>query len=83
VTSARVVIREETYLTLDLVAECYEVEVEWVEGVYRLGLLGAGEQVEGRPAIPSRMLERVAQLRGLCHYHGLDPALVDVLFGDD
>jgi hypothetical protein len=28
------------------------------------------------------MLERVAELRRLCHYHGLDPYLVDVLFGD-
>ena len=82
-THVRVVIHDESYMTLDLVAECYGVDVEGVERVYRLGLLGAGEQVEGKPAIPSRMLERVAELRRLCHYHGLDPSLVDVLFGND
>jgi hypothetical protein len=79
----RVVIHEETYITLETVAECYECEVEWIEQVYRLGLLGAGENVEGRTAITSRMLERVAELRRLCHYQGLDPVLVDVLFADD
>jgi hypothetical protein len=79
----RVVIRDESYMTLDLVAECYDLDLEWVERVYRLGLLGSCEQVEGRPAIPSRMLERVAEVRRLCHYHGLDPLLVDVLFADD
>jgi hypothetical protein len=78
----RVIIREETYITLDTIAECYEFEVEWIEEVYGMGLLGTGENVEGRTAIPSRMLERVAELRRLCHYHGLDPYLVDVLFGN-
>lgn len=82
-TRMHVVIHEETYLTLDVIAECYECEIEWIERVYAMGLLGAGEQIEGRTAIPARMLERVAQLRGLCHHQGLDPSLVDVLFVED
>ena len=81
-TRMQLVIRGETYITLDVVAECYECEVEWVERVYRLGLLGAGEEVEGTPAIPSYMLERVAVLKRLCHYHGIDPTLVDLLLED-
>ena len=78
-TRMRLVIRGETYITLDVVAECYGCEIEWVEHVYRLGLLGAGEQVEGTAAIPSYMLERVAELMRLCHHHGIDPAVVDLL----
>ena len=74
-----VAIRGETYLTLDTVAECYECEVTWVEEIYALGLLGAGESFDGLTAIPSRMLERVAQLQRLCHYHGIDPTMVELL----
>jgi hypothetical protein len=83
VTHVRIVIHDETYLTLDAVAECYECEIEWIERIYALGLLGRGEQVEGRTAIPSRMLERVAQIRRLCHHHGIDPAVVDLLLGEE
>ena len=78
-----VTIRGETYLTLDAVAECYECEVTWVEEIYALGLLGSGEHIEGLTAIPSRMLERVAQIRRLCHYHGIDPTMVDLLLAED
>jgi len=76
-------IRGETYLTLDVVAECYECEVTWVEEIYALGLLGKGEHVEGVLAIPSRMLERVAHIRRLCHYHGIDPTIVDLLLAEE
>ena len=78
-----VTIRGETYLTLEAVAECYECEVTWVEEIYGLGLLGSGERIEGLTAIPSRMLDRVAQLRRLCHYHGIDPTMVDLLLGEE
>jgi hypothetical protein len=53
--------------------------VEWVREVYDLGLLGRGEAYEGRTAVPGRMLERVAQLRRLCVYHGVDPTIVELL----
>ena len=33
-TRMQMVIRGETYLTLDVIAECYDCEVEWVERVY-------------------------------------------------
>lgn len=77
-SGVRVTIRGETYLTLDIVAECYECEIEWVERIYHLGLLGSGETVEGRTAIQARMLERLAEIVRLCRYHGIDPTLVDL-----
>jgi hypothetical protein len=83
VRSLRVTIRNESYLTLDAIAECYECEVEWVEVVYRLGLLGRGEDIEGHPAIPARMLDRVSVLRRLCHHHGVDPMVVELLLEDE
>lgn len=76
-------IRGETYLTLDVVAECYDCELAWVQQIFRLGLLGVGEDVEGLLAIPSRMLDRVAEIRRLCHYHGVDPTIVEVLLAEE
>ena len=77
-TSLRVTIHGETYVTLDTVAECYHCEVEWVEQIYGLGLLGSGELVEGRPAIPARKLDRLAEIVRLVRIHGIDPTLVDL-----
>lgn len=77
-THVRLTIRGETYLTLETVAECYECEIEWVERIYDLGLLGSGELVDGRTAIPARMLERLAEIMRLCRHQGIDPTLVDL-----
>jgi hypothetical protein len=78
----RIVIHGETFLTLDAVAECYEIEVQWVERIYRLGLLGPGEDVEGHAAIASTMLERVAEILRLCRHHGVDPTLVELFLSE-
>lgn len=55
-------IRGETYLTLETVARCYEVEVTWVEECYDLGLLGPGERVGEATAVAAAMLDQVARI---------------------
>jgi hypothetical protein len=83
VNRVRVTIQDESYLTLDTVADCYECTIEMVEHIYGLGLLGPGEQIEGRTAIATRMLERLAEILRLCHYQGIDPTVVELFLVDE
>ena len=74
------VIHGEVYLTLETVAECYEVEVTWVREVYDVGLLGTGEPVEHSIAIAARMLDRLAEVRRLTLQTGVNlPGIVMLL----
>ncbi len=77
------VIAGETYLALETVAECFDCEVAWVERVYALGLLGRGEMIEGRVAIPAASLERVATVRRLCVHLDLSPELVGLWLDEE
>lgn len=61
-TGRTITIRGEAYLTLETVAECYRVEITWLEEVYALGLLGRGERVEGTTAIAAAMLDRMSRI---------------------
>jgi len=60
-----VVIRGEAYLTIETVAECFEVKATWVEQVFHHGLLGSGEQRDGVLYIQAVMLDRMAEIRRL------------------
>ena len=77
----RLVIRGETYLTLEIVAECYRVERSWLEEVYELGLLGEGERSEQGVAITARKLDRVAEILQLHFHHGVDLSGIAVILG--
>lgn len=73
-------VRGEQYLTLQDLAETFEVELTWVEEAYELGLLGAGETVGGTVAIASRLLDRVAAIRRLNRVQGVNlPGIVLLL----
>lgn len=69
-----VTIRGEHYVTLQDVAESFEFELTWVQEVYEFGLLGPGETVDGRIAIASRLLDRVAAIRRLNRVLGVNLA---------
>lgn len=73
-TPRTLTIRGEAFLTLETVAECYCVEVHWLEEVYDLGLLGSGETVEGSTAIEASMLDRVGTILRLHRQLGVDIA---------
>jgi hypothetical protein len=83
VKSVRVTIHGESYMSLEAVAECYDCEVAWMRDVYALGLLGSGRTFEGTLVIRTSMLDRVATIRRLHLYQGLDLALVGVFLDAD
>jgi len=75
-------VRGELYLTLQDVAETFEVELTWVQEAYELGLLGPGERVGGSVAIASRLLDRVAAIRRLNRVQGVNlPGIALILQG--
>ncbi len=76
------IIRGERYLSLEAVAECYQVEAAWVRQVYEHGLLGRGEDVGGTIAVAAAMLERVAVIRRLTLLGAADLAFIEVLLDE-
>ena len=72
----------ELYLSLETVAEVYELELVWLEGVRREGLLGDCPEQEERVWIAAARLERVAVLVRLCHGFGLDLRAAAAELGD-
>lgn len=75
-----ITIRGEQYVTLHGAAECYEVEVAWIEEVYEFGLLGRGEPADEGLAIPAAMLDRLAEIRRLQQQEGVNlPGIAIIL----
>ncbi len=75
---AVITIRGETYITLESVAECFEFELNWVRRVCDLGLVGPTEPVAKTLAIPTRMLDRIAEIRRLELQYGFDLELIEI-----
>jgi hypothetical protein len=75
--------RSSTHITLRVVAQCYEVELRWVEEVYEFGLLGEGQRVAGELTIQAAMLERLALIRRLQLQQGLNLPGIALLLQDD
>lgn len=71
-SARRLVVRGETFVTLEVAAQCYQLEPAFVREVYRAGLLGPGELTDLGPAIPAPMLERLARVVRLTRHLELD-----------
>ena len=69
-----ITIRGRRYVTLEAVADCYQVEASWLEEVYEVGLLGPGERVEDSIAVQTLMLDRVGRILRLHRQAGLNLA---------
>ena len=82
-SEAIIEIRGEPYVRLTTVAECYELEVTWLEEVYALGLLGDGERYRRTIAIRARLLARVARIVQLHFHQGVNLEGVALLLGDE
>ena len=70
--SARLIVHGELYLTLDVVAECYAVDVVWLRRVFDEGLLGPGEVSGPSVAIAEHCLDRVARICQLHFRYGVE-----------
>lgn len=72
--SERVYVNGELFLSLEVVAELYEVKVLWLRQVHDFGLLGMGAELESGngPRIAAVELDRVATIVRLHRGLGLD-----------
>ena len=59
------------FVSLVTVAECFQVEVRWVEQVYEFGLLGTGRHEDQELSIAVEQLQRVADVLRLTR-HGVN-----------
>ena len=76
----RIVIGGELHLTLQVVAECYRVEVVWLRDAFEIGLL-EGRREKGDIVIAAGMMDRVAEIVRLHVYHRLDLQAITLLLG--
>lgn len=74
-------IRGQAFVTLETAAECYRVELRWVEQLHAEGLL-VGERVGSSLAFPVAELDRLAAILRWHRYHGLELDTLRALFGD-
>jgi MerR HTH family regulatory protein len=71
------------WITVEAVAQCYTVQVEWVREVVSTGLLGESVERSGTLAITAAQLERVAKIVQL-HFHlGVDLTGIEILLSRD
>jgi hypothetical protein len=67
-----VYIRDEAYVTLSTIADCYERSETWVREVYDVGLLGTGEICDELTLVRADAMDRVARILRLSTVHGLE-----------
>ena len=67
-----VYIREEAYVALSTIADCYECSEAWLREVYDIGLLGAGETRDELTLVRADAMDRVARILRLSTVHGLE-----------
>ncbi|MDA8592358.1 hypothetical protein N9L90_00370 [Planctomycetota bacterium] len=62
----------EPYLTLEALADVYQVQVVWLREIYQSGLLGSGVDAGTTICIAAVQLDRVATIVRLRHFVGQD-----------
>lgn len=73
---------DELYLSLEVVAELYEVRVFWLHEVYDLGLLGEGVDADSSVCIAAFQLDRVARIVRLHRVLGFDAETIAASLAD-
>ena len=68
----RIYLEGELHLSLETVAEVYDVEVIWLQEVADAGLIGTGFHTGPRPCIAAVRLDHVATIVRLRRVIGLD-----------
>jgi hypothetical protein len=65
-------IRDEAYVTLSTIADCYECSESWIREIYDVGLLGTGEVLDELTWVRVEAMDRVARILRLTTVHGLE-----------
>lgn len=71
-TTGKVYIDGELHLSLETVAELYQVQTVWLREVYDAGLVGSGRDDDVAPCIAVVQLDRVATIVRLHIVFGFD-----------
>ena len=82
-TSVRITLHGESWITIETVAETFACEVSLVRQVYERGLLGPGERVDQALFVRTAMLDRVAVIVRMHVHQGLGLSAIEVLLDDE
>ena len=78
----RVYVGDELYLSLETVAELYQVRTVWLRSVYDLGLLGSGVDSGTGICIAAIQMDRVATIVRMHDVLGLDIDMISLTLED-
>ncbi len=82
-SAVRAAIDGESFITLRAAAACYECDTHWVFDVYEFGFLGEGLEIDGELAVASQMLDRLAEIRRLNVFQGLELSVIATFIDAD
>ncbi len=72
----------ELYLSLETVAEVYQVKVVWLQEVYDIGLLGVGVGSTSGICVAAVQLDRIATVVRMHRVLGLNVEAIALTLGD-
>ena len=72
----------ELYLSLETIAEIYQVQAVWLREAYDFGLLGSGVDSDSTVCIAAVRMDRVATIVRLHDVLGLDIETISLAFDD-
>lgn len=76
----KIAIGGELHLSLQVVAECYRVELAWLRDAFEIGLL-VGHREKNEIVIAAGMMDRVAEIVRLHVYYRLDLSAITLVLG--
>ena len=81
-TTRTLMVEGEPYVSLEVLAEIYTVEILWLREVYDCGLLGLGVTSGPHLCVAAVHMDRVATIVRLHHHLGLDLLDIRLELGD-
>lgn len=82
-TQDKLYLKGELFLSLEVVAEIYKVQVVWLREVYDCGLLGTGVDSDATTCVAAVHLDRVATVVRLHETLGLDLDAIERTLEED
>lgn len=77
-SETRVYVDGELYLSLEVVAEVYELQVTWLREAYELGMLGVGACSGSTVCIAAVQMDRLSTIVRLHRVLGLDLETIEL-----
>ena len=81
-TGDKLYVEGELYISLETVAELYQIQAVWLREVFDSGLLGSGVDSGSKVCIAAVQMDRVATIVRLHGVLGLDVETIALALGD-